>query len=119
MIEINSEITLPCIAQTINKAGLSHFVVIYKIEKNRKFIIADPEIGIRKLNNNQVNDELTGIFIFLSPMSDFEKAKHKKRNISEIFTQLILPQKKYFLLQFYLIWYFRYNGVVMSVSTQV
>lgn len=117
--EMDHKITLPCIAQTINKAGLSHFVVIYKIKKNRQFIVADPEIGIRKLNNNQVNDELTGIFIFLSPKSDFEKSKQNKRNISEIFTQLILPQKKLFATAILCSLVLSIIGIVMSVSSKI
>lgn len=91
--DITSEITYPAIAQIHTKEGLNHFVVIHKVKKNM-IIIADPAKGILKLTLNNFSKEFTGVLILMIPKAEFEKMKYKNKSMFELFTKLILPQKR-------------------------
>ncbi len=88
--ELNSEISFPVIAH-VNKEGLLHYVVIYKIKKDR-VIIADPAEGITKITIDDFLNIWSGILIFLTPSETFEKGNEKK-GIFERFLFLIKPNK--------------------------
>ena len=48
----DKELNLPCIAHVYQEDGLAHFVIIYKIKKH-SIIIADPAIGIKRIDRNK------------------------------------------------------------------
>jgi ATP-binding cassette subfamily B protein len=99
--EFNSaEIDLPCIAHTYLENGLGHFIVIYRIKKD-KLIISDPAMGVIAIDKdsffNSIHTESSpyvwsGVLIFLEPEKgftrDFEERKENK------FWKLIIYQKK-------------------------
>lgn len=91
--DLTDNITLPAIAQIHTKENLYHFVVIHKIKKNN-IILADPAKGIRKLTLKEFTNEFTGVLILMIPESEFEKVKYKNKGMLELFSTLILPQKR-------------------------
>ncbi len=90
---------LPCILHW----NQQHFVVLYKVKRGRKFIIADPGHGVIKVDIDtfrkcwiSTSDE-TGVGLFLEPTQDFEKkqgVKDKNKGYRFLFRYL-LPYKKY------------------------
>lgn len=59
------EENLPCICNTINKDGFSHFVVIYKIIKNYVYYV-DPAIGKIKEDKKEFQKKATNIVLLLT-----------------------------------------------------
>lgn len=91
---ITPELTYPAIAQVQTKEGLPHFVVIHKVKKNGKMIIADPAVGVSYYDKDEFDDIFLGVMIFMVPTSPFEKSKVKDKGMVDLFIKLILPQKK-------------------------
>ncbi len=94
-------ISVPCIAHVNLEDGTGHFIVIYKIKKE-KIVISDPAIGLISIDKkdffNSVYSEnspyiWSGILIFLIPGKNFRviNEKEKKQNV---FLNLILSEKK-------------------------
>ena len=90
------ELELPCIAHVYQEDGLAHFIVIYKIKKD-KVIIADPAIGIIKVDKTDFFQSKstenspyywTGIIVTLKVNRNFyqktEEIKSKKSNFLEL-----------------------------------
>ena len=78
------ELRLPCIAHVYQEDGYGHFVIIYKITKD-KVVIADPAIGIVKNNRNDffkcnITSESpylwSGAVILFKCSENFEKKKN-------------------------------------------
>ncbi|MFM1572518.1 peptidase domain-containing ABC transporter [Helcococcus ovis] len=95
--DLNKKVTLPAILQVKTLSGENHFIVLHKILRNNKFLIDDPAIGLKKINNEELEKIFLGIAIFMIPKSDFEVKKDKSGSMFNIFKQLILPQKKLFI----------------------
>ena len=91
--DITKEMTFPAIAQIRTKEGLNHFVVIHKRKKD-KFVLADPEKGLLKLEYDEFKDLFTGVLVLMMPTSEFERTKVSGKGMFDLFSRLILPQKK-------------------------
>lgn len=92
--ELTSDVTFPAIAQVLTKEGLYHFVVIHKITRKDKFLIADPDKGVNKITREKFSTQFTGVLIVMVPTSEFEKINYKDKNMFDLFSALILPQKR-------------------------
>ncbi|WP_086523315.1 peptidase domain-containing ABC transporter [Bacillus sp. S1-R1J2-FB] len=92
--EITSDLTFPAIAQIKTSEGLNHFVVIHKVTKSDKLIIADPSKGLHKCDREEFDNLFTGVVIFMVPTSEFEMMRIKDQGMLDLFLKLILPQKK-------------------------
>lgn len=88
--ELTSELSFPFIAH-VNKNGLLHYVVIYKI-KNGKALVADPATGIEKIPLDELHKIWTGVLVFFTPTERFRPGNEKK-GIFERFFFLIKPNK--------------------------
>lgn len=88
--DLNSSLDFPFIAH-VNKDGLLHYVVVYKIKRN-KVIVADPAEGLLKLSMEDFLKQWTGIIIFMKPSIEFEEGDEKK-GIFERFFKYIVPNK--------------------------
>lgn len=101
-IRVNQEnfvdgFTLPAIARVITKEGLSHFVVVRKT--NKKYVwISDPAKGHKKFKIEEFFKFFDGIMLLISPDDGFTTFKTKGTNVSKKFRNLILKQKKLFIL---------------------
>jgi ATP-binding cassette subfamily B protein len=91
--EITNKITLPAIAQTVTEEGHNHFVVIHKAY-NGHFLIADPAKGLAKIKREDFENSFTGVLILMLPTSEFEHLDYKDKGMFDLFSSLILPQKK-------------------------
>ncbi|MDR3216685.1 MAG: peptidase domain-containing ABC transporter [Clostridiaceae bacterium] len=87
--------TLPVIARVLTKEGLSHFVVIHKIYKN-KFLIADPARGLVKVSKDEFFEDFDGNLILCAPTSEFIADKTKTGGVFNRFFKLLTAQKKLF-----------------------
>lgn len=88
--------TLPAIAHLITKEGLSHFVVIHKVNK-KKVVILDPAKGIRKESIDEFFKSFDGVLLLLIPNNDFSVEKERKESILSKFIKILLPQKSLFV----------------------
>lgn len=99
-----SKLPLPCILHW----NQNHFVVLYKIQKGKKFYIADPGMGLItysldefKLNwlNSISNGEECGIALFLQPSSTFftktDASPNKHGTLSFLFSYIKLYKKHF------------------------
>ena len=91
-----SKYTLPAIAHVITKDGLSHFVVVHKIKKE-KVIILDPAKGKEKKSVDEFFENFDGVLLLLIPNNEFNPGKIRGEGILSKFIQLLLPQKSLFL----------------------
>jgi len=102
------EVPLPCIAHWRQK----HFIVIYKIEKD-KLYIADPGFGLVKYSTKEfiagwenaiVDGEKQGILLILEPTPDFhnkeDESKLEKSGFKFLFSYLFNYKK--FLIQLFI-----------------
>ncbi|NHM33286.1 ABC transporter transmembrane domain-containing protein [Neobacillus terrae] len=96
-----NEIETPCIALVSNQER-NHYIVIHEVH-NKTLLISDPnEKKQTKINFNKFKELSTGIFILPIidglNLNDSEKTKYKSNfNISEMFKQLFIENKKEFI----------------------
>lgn len=95
-IQSLKKIPLPAIAHVIVDGKLLHFVVIYKISKD-KIRIMDPAVGeINVQNITEFARKWTGMLLLLVPDEDFVKRSEKVSIISR-FWFLFKPHRKVFV----------------------
>ena len=114
-----SKYTLPCIANIITKEGLSHFVVIYKIGKD-KVIVGDP--GKDKTEKQDIDEFLkrfTGALIILRPTTEFETGKIQGESTYRRFVKLLVPQKKLFIFAIMASLMMTVLGIVSSLFNKI
>ncbi|BAZ15634.1 cyclic nucleotide-regulated ABC bacteriocin/lantibiotic exporter [Calothrix sp. NIES-4071] len=108
-----AEQTLPAIAHWEGK----HFVVVYKITKNR-VIIADPAIGQRSLTHKQFNAGWTGYGLLLQPTAELKKAEDSKTELWQFF-DLVKPHTKVLLEVFAASIMIQVFGLITPIFTQL
>ena len=91
-----SKYTLPAIAHVITEEGLSHFVVIHKIKKD-KVTILDPAKGVEKKEIDEFFKIFDGILLLMVPNNEFTPGKNKSGGMLSKFIQILLPQKSLFI----------------------
>lgn len=74
--KLKSDLPFPIIAHII-KDGLEHYIVIYKVKKD-KILIADPANSISWIKLKTFFEWWTNIFFVLKPNSNFEKTSDDK-----------------------------------------
>src|SRR5690625_2598712 len=62
--ELTPDLTYPAIAQIRTEEGLNHFVVIHKVTRAGKLIIADPSSGIERKGKEDFAKQFSGVMIF-------------------------------------------------------
>lgn len=86
------DIPLPAIAHVIVQEHLHHFVIIYKVSKN-KVSVMDPAFGkIEDYTLEDFSKIWTGVLVLLEPNEYFEQ-KNEKTNIYGRFWNLVQPHK--------------------------
>lgn len=91
-----SKYTLPAIAHIITDEGLSHFVVVHKVKKD-KVVILDPAKGVKNETVDDFFKSFDGILLLLIPNNEFSVGKEKGAGILSKFIALLLPQKALFI----------------------
>lgn len=91
-----SAYTRPCIAHTITKEGLSHFVVVFKTSP-KYVIIGDPAKDLARIPVDVFFETFAGSLLILKPDGRFEKGAVKGEKVFSRFVRLLLPQKKLFV----------------------
>lgn len=87
-----AEIPLPAIAHIITKEQLHHYVVIYKVTKE-KIEVMDPAFGkIEEYTIEEFSKIWTGILILMEPNEYFEQ-KNEKTSVYKRFYNLVQPHK--------------------------
>lgn len=79
-----TEISLPAIAHVIVDEGFLHYVVIYKIKRNRVYI-ADPDKGLITYSLNDFQDIWTNVLVLLQPNRYFKKEKSSISILAQFF----------------------------------
>ena len=90
--------TLPCIARVYTKEGLSHFVVITKVNKNHIYIMDPAEGKIIKKKKEDFFQDFANELLLCIPNANFIPDKEKAKSVFSRFATLILSQKKLFVL---------------------
>ena len=85
-----SEIIFPAIFHI--KTEIEHYVVVYKIKKNKVYI-SDPAIGLVKEDLKSFLEKWSGVFFIVSPTSSFEKTNDEQGLLFRFFS-LLKPHKK-------------------------
>ena len=90
--DVLAEIPLPAIAHIITKEQLHHYVVIYKVTKE-KIEVMDPAFGkIEEYTIEEFSKIWTGILILMEPNEYFEQ-KNEKTSVYKRFYNLVQPHK--------------------------
>lgn len=90
--EALKEIPLPAIAHIVIDGGLLHYVVIYKIKKD-KIYIADPGKGFVTYLIDDFCQMWTGVLVLMTPNQKFQKGKESQGTFLRFFS-LLKQQKK-------------------------
>lgn len=109
---IFTKFPLPCIAHVVVDGMLLHYMVIHKIKKN-KIIVADPAKGIVKYKPAEFLKIWTGVLIFLTPTTKFEKG-NKTQNIYSRFFTLLIPQRGILINVFFVSLLYTIFGILGS-----
>ncbi len=113
-----SEFSLPCIANIITKEGLSHFVVIFKKNKNY-VVIGDPAKDLIRIKTDEFYSQFTGTILLLKPTAEFETGKEKGKKIFDGYVKLLLSQKKLFIYAFLASIVVTILGIISSLFNNV
>lgn len=114
-----SKYTLPCIANIVTKEGMSHFVVVYKIGKN-KIIVGDP--GKENTERQDIKEFLkrfTGALLILRPTTEFQTGKIDGETTFRRFVKLLIPQKKLFIFAIIASLMMTVLGIVSSLFNKI
>lgn len=84
----------PTIAHIIIHHTIQHYVVIYKINKKKKFLVyMDPADGqMHKISDKEFIKIWTGVLVIIEPEKNFEIGNKKTSIIEKLFS-LLLPHK--------------------------
>lgn len=95
-MEALAEIPLPAIAHVIIKEQWHHYIVIYKVEKD-KITVMDPAFGKLEIYSFADFSKIwTGVLILLEPNEYFEQ-KNEQTNLYSRFWNLLQPHKSILL----------------------
>lgn len=86
----------PFIAHIISERNQFHFVVVEKITRNC-FVIADPEVGKRRISKEDFYKCWTGNVIFFSKTDEFDKNRFKQKTGIVSILPIVLSQYKQFI----------------------
>lgn len=89
---LNSAQILPIIVHFKLKNNMFHFVVIYKIDKN-KVTVMDPAKGYIKYSKKEFQELWTGVCIILKPRTKILKI-HQEKSVLATFLKAIMEDKK-------------------------
>lgn len=70
----------------------SHYVILDKV-KHGHYYIADPALGYRRLNYEEMRNSYSNIFIVATPNENFKKEKSNYKNSCEFFLPVFSKQK--------------------------
>lgn len=91
-----SDFSLPAIANVVTKEGMTHYVVVFKITKD-KVVIGDPGSDLLKITINEFYETFTGVLLLLIPSSSFDRNSDKGTTVFQRYISLLIPQKKLFI----------------------
>lgn len=89
--ELKADLPYPIIVH-LNKDDLEHYVVVYKISKE-KILIADPADSLRWVKTEDFYKWWSGVFFFIAPNQEFEKTSDDK-SFFQRYMYLLLNDKK-------------------------
>lgn len=111
------KIPLPAIAHVIVKGQLHHYVVIYKVKK-QKILIMDPAEGkMLSKKHSDFKEEWTGVLILLMPTDGF-KPGNQKLSILSRFSILLRPHKAVLIQALFGAVVYTVLGLSMSIFVQ-
>jgi ATP-binding cassette, subfamily C, bacteriocin exporter len=111
------KIPLPAVAHVVVQEQLHHFVVVYKVTKN-KIEVMDPAFGKMETYTFEDFQKIwTGILILFSPNSDFQTT-NQKISPKKRFWQLIQPHKTILMQSLFGAIIFTVLGLSMSIYIQ-
>lgn len=91
-----SKYTLPAIANTITKEGMTHFVVIFKIT-DKYVVVGDPAKDLIRMKIDDFYKDFTGVLLILKPNEEFTQGKNKGEKVFDRYVRLLKPHKKLFI----------------------
>ncbi|HDR4909321.1 TPA: peptidase domain-containing ABC transporter [Bacillus cereus] len=104
------KISLPAIAHVVVNGGLLHYVVIYKVKKNRVYV-ADPERGHVTYLLDEFCQMWTGVLILVKPGEKFQKG-NKSQSIFSRFVSLLKNQTNLLIPLFFASIFFNLFGLL-------
>ncbi|MDR1043173.1 MAG: ABC transporter permease, partial [Clostridiales Family XIII bacterium] len=113
-----SKYTRPCIANIVTKEGLSHFVVVFKVNKTH-LVIGDPAKDLERVTVDEFYKTFTGNLLIMKPDTRFEKGKVKGEKVFYRFLRLLLPQKKLFVFSILASLMMTVLGIVSSLFNKI
>ena len=97
--DLNKELLLPAIVHVTMKNGLNHYMVLYKINFKKKYVIVgDPAIGIYKMKWEQFEEIWNHIFLELVPIRSIPI--HNDISLKEFIVGYLKPYRKTLLVLF-------------------
>jgi len=92
--EALKQVPLPAVAHW-KEGNRNHFVVLYKVSQ-RKIVIGDPAVGLRKLTTDAFLKSWTGVLLLLAPTPRLRGFIPSKSSFSRL-CSLLLPHHRLFL----------------------
>ncbi|GAF03397.1 cysteine peptidase family C39 domain-containing protein [Saccharicrinis fermentans] len=86
------KIPLPAIAHVVVKEVLHHYIVIYKVSKEKVEYMDPGDGSIHKQSIEEFNKQWTGVLVLLVPNEDFTSGNEKVSNLKR-FAFLLKPHK--------------------------
>ncbi len=114
---IFDEIPLPAVAHVIVDKKIAHFVVIYKLSKD-KVTLGDPAKGIVTIPTKEFVEDWTGVIITFMPTVAFKKT-NEKRGLFTRFFGLLKFQKRLLVHVFFSSLIITALGILGSFYSQI
>ena len=113
-----SGFSLPCIANTMTKDGMTHFVVVFKITK-RYVVVGDPGKEFIRMTVDEFYKGFTGVLLILKPDNRFILDKNKSSSLYARFVKLLTPHKKLFVFAIIASIILTILGIVSSMFNRI
>ena len=89
----HNNVILPCIAHTIIDNKYKHYMVIYKINFKKKYLlVADPQTKIKKMSFVEFDKIYNNIILILHPLKPI--IKNNQVSLGQIFNEILKKYKK-------------------------
>ena len=112
-----NNIVLPCIANVTISDSYKHFVVIYEINYNKRYlVIGDPADKIKKISFDYFNKIFNDVLIVCYPIKNIPI--YKDLNFYKLIINLVLPHKKELLNIFILSTFITLFSIITSFYTE-
>ena len=116
---IGKGIPTPAIAHIVKKNGITHYVVIVSVKKDRMLIMDPAEDSLKWVYTDDIYPLFSGQFIFTTPNENFIAGKTRSYGVFSLMRSIVKIHKKLFISAFIASVLLTVFGVLMAIFNRI